>query len=141
MTTETTKTAAQAAQTTTQTTAQTHTLKVGLRGRMDEVRGVADGVGGALSTGAKAYVSGLADLGQALGGFGREMLTEYGDHVRASLQAKCLRELVEIQAAYAQHRVEMVTTHSKEFVDLARARTEDVITPFADLLKNNKNVA
>ena len=51
---------------------------------------------------------------------------------------KNLREFAELQAAYAQHRVELSATHAKELVDLARCRSEEVIAPFADLLKKNK---
>ena len=40
--------------------------------------------------------------------------------MRATVRAKDLRELVELQAAYAQHRVELSATYTKELVDLAR---------------------
>jgi hypothetical protein len=108
------------------------------RGRFEAVRGAATEVGGALAEGGKAYVGGLVELGRTLGGFGREILTEAGEHVRATLRAKNLREVGELQAAFAQHRVEMTATHSKELVDLARARSEEAIAPIASLLKQDK---
>jgi hypothetical protein len=109
----------------------------GVRTRFQEARQAAAGVGEALGTGSKAYVAGALEIGRLLGGFGREILTDAGEHVRATVRAKNLRELAELQAAYAQHRVELSATHAKELVDLARWRSEEVIAPFADLLKKN----
>jgi len=119
-------------------TTKTETAQPGVRARIEEVRHVAGDVGGALSTGSKAYVAGVLELGRTLGGFGREILTETGAHLRATLRAKSLRELAELQAAFAQHRIEMSATHTKEFVDLAHARTEEAIAPIAGLLKQDK---
>ena len=119
-------------------TTKTETDTPGVRARIEEARQVAGDVGGALSTGSKAYVGGVIELGRTLGGFGREILTETGEHVRATVKAKSLREVAELQAALAQHRVEMSATHTKEFVDLARAKSEEVIAPIAALLKQDK---
>jgi hypothetical protein len=108
------------------------------RAGLGRTREIATGIGGALQAGGKAYVAGLLDLGRALGGIGRETLTEAGEHLRATVRAKDLREFAELQAAYAQHRLEMSATHAKEFVDLARCRSEEVVAPFAGLLRRDK---
>lgn len=89
----------------------------------------------ALAAGGKAYVTGVTELAHTLTGFGREVLGETGAHVRASLNANNLRALGELQVGFAQHRVETAATHAKEFADLARARSEDVIAPLTALLK------
>jgi hypothetical protein len=123
------------------TTTKTQPKATGLRNRIDDARNVAGNVGGAVTAGSRAYVTGLMDLGRTLGGFGREILNDAGEHVRATFRAKNLREAAELQAAYAQHRIEMSATHSKEFVDLARVKSEAVIAPFADLLKQDKKAA
>jgi hypothetical protein len=112
--------------------------KPGVRTRYQETRRAAGGIAEALGTGSKAYVAGTLEIGRMLGGFGREILTEAGEHLSASVRAKNLRELAELQAAFAQHRVELSATHAKELVDLARCRSEEVIAPIAGLLKNNK---
>jgi len=88
----------------------------------------------ALGDGARAYVAGWLDLGRALGGFGREMTGETVAHLRATVRAKDLRELAELQAAFAQHRLEMSATYAKELADLARTGSEQTIAPIAALL-------
>jgi phasin family protein len=98
----------------------------------------AAGIGGALAAGGRAYVAGLLELGRAMGGFGREIAGETGEHVRATVRARNLRELAELQAAFAQRRVEMSATYAKELVDLARARSEEVIAPIAGLIGKDK---
>jgi hypothetical protein len=112
-----------------------------LRARLETVRGTATELGGAFAEGGKAYVGGLIELGRTLGGFGREILGEMGEHARATMRARSVREAAELQAAFAQHRVEMTATHAKEFVDLARMKSEEVIAPIADLLKQDKKAA
>ena len=118
-------------------TTKTETDTLGMRVRLEGARQVAGEVGGALSTGSKAYVAGVLELGRTLGGFGREILTEAGEHVRATVRARNLGEVAELQAAFAQHRIEMSATHTKEFVDLARSKAEEAIAPIAGLLKQD----
>ena len=101
-------------------------------------KGIATEAQGALAAGSRAYVNGVLELGRTLGGFGREIVAEAGRHVRATIEARSLREVAELQAAWAQHRVETSTAHAKEFADLAQAKTMDVVTPFAALLKRDK---
>jgi hypothetical protein len=126
---------------TTKTKTGAQKKEAGLRARIGDARHVAGEFGGAMTVGSRAYVGGLMELGRTLGGFGREVLNDAGEHVRATIRAKNLREVAELQASYAQHRIEMSATHSKEFVDLARVKSEEVIAPFADLLKQDKKAA
>lgn len=105
---------------------------------LGNARGVATRVTGALSAGTNAYLGGLVEIGKTLGGFAREIVTETGDHLRASVQAKNLRDVGELQAAFVQHRVEVAATHVKEVAELARAKSEEVIAPIAALLKRHQ---
>src|SRR5690349_4027392 len=90
------------------------TTKAGLGARIGGATKIATAVPGALAAGGKAYVSGMIELGRTLSGFGREILTEGSQHVLATVQAKNLREAGELQVAWAQNRIEMSATHSKE---------------------------
>lgn len=92
----------------------------------------------ALTASGRAYVEGIVALGRAFGGFGRETATEVGRHVKATVNARNLREVAELQAAWAQNRVETATAQTKEFVDLARDRSEEVIAPLASLLRRDR---
>lgn len=89
----------------------------------------------ALVAGSKAYADGLLELGLTLGGFGREILVEASRHLDATLQARSVREVAELQAAFVQHRIEVSTAQAKEFADLALAKSESVIAPFAVLVR------
>ena len=85
-----------------------------------------------------SYFAGVVALGRAIGEFGRETATEFGQHAKATLEARSIRDVAELQAGWVQHRVETATAHAKELADLAREKTEDVIEPFAALLKQGK---
>ena len=50
------------------TAADTDTAEPGVRARIGSVREVAAGVGGALTTGGRAYVAGVFEIGRTLGG-------------------------------------------------------------------------
>jgi hypothetical protein len=102
------------------------------------VKEIATELSGALTAGSRAYMNGVLELGRTLGGFGSEIAAEAGRHVRATIEARSLREVAELQAAWVQHRVETSTAHAKEFADLAHTKTMEGIAPFAALLKQNK---
>ena len=125
--------------TSTQPEAAIETENRGVRARIGNAHEVAAGVGGALATGGSAYVAGVFEIGRTLGGFGREILTEAGEHVRATLRAKSLRELGELQLAWTQHRVEMAATHARELADLARTKSEETLAPVAALVRQDKS--
>src|SRR5271155_5182690 len=98
--------------------------------RLGGAREIVTELSGALTAGSRAYVNGVLELGRALGGFGREIAAEGGRHLPATIEARSLREVAELQAAWVQHRVETSTAHAKEFADLAHTKTMDVIAPF-----------
>jgi hypothetical protein len=105
---------------------------------LDRVKEIVTRLPGALTAGSRAYVSGILALGRALGGQGREIAAEAGRHAGVTLNARSLREVAELQAAWVQHRAETSTAHAKEFADLAHAKTIDVIAPFVALLRQDK---
>ena len=125
--------------TTTKTPKTTATEKV--TAKVQDAREVVGDLSKALTASSKAYVSGILELSKTFGGFGREIMTESKDHVVALTKAKSLREVAERQAAFVQHRVEMSATHTKELGDLARIKTEDVITPVTDLVAASTKAA
>jgi hypothetical protein len=104
----------------------------------DDTQASATTLSSALTAGSRAYVTGVFELGRMLGGFGREIANEAGQHVRATVEARALRDVAELQAVWLQHRIETSTAHVKEFADLAHSRTMEVIAPFAALLRRNK---
>jgi hypothetical protein len=118
-------------------TRRTTAPATGIGARLGGAREIATEFSGALTTGSRAYVDGVFELGRTLGGFGREIVTETGRHVRATIEARRLREVAERQAAWVQHRVETSTAQAKEFADLACSKTTDVIAPFAALLNQD----
>ena len=104
----------------------------------DATQASATTLSSALTAGSRAYVAGIFELGRMLGGFGREIADEAGQHVRATVESRALRDVAELQAAWLQHRIETSSAHVKEFADLAHSRTMEVIAPFAALLRRNK---
>jgi hypothetical protein len=106
--------------------------------RLGIAKDVAFQVTGALAAGGKTYFTGVLELGRTLGGFGREVLGELAEHLRATVRVKDVHEAGALQVAWVQHRLEMSATHAKEFVDLARVKSEEVVAPFAALLKPDK---
>lgn len=93
---------------------------------------------GAFGAGGKAYVSGLVELNKTLFGYGKEIFDGAVEHSKKTLAAKNMREVMELQAAYAQTRVETSTAHVKEFADLARVKAQAALAPIVDAVKSAK---
>lgn len=92
----------------------------------------------AVGTSAKAYVSGVTAISKAVFGIGKEVATETVEHGKASMQAKSVRTLAEMQAGYVQHRIESSTVHVKEVADVATQSFKDVYAPLMGLLQDRK---
>jgi hypothetical protein len=121
-------------------TAEATSPATGSGSRLNGAKQIATEFSAALTAGSRAYVNGILELGRTLGGFGREVAVEAGRHVRATVEARSLREVAELQAAWAQHRVETSTAQVKEFADVTHAKAIGVITPFAAMLGQNKTI-
>lgn len=111
----------------------------GIAAGIGEARTGADHLSKAAIGSGRAYVAGVVALGRALGGIGRETVTEFGQHAKATFAARSLRDLAELQAGWAQNRIETATAQAKDLADLAREKTEDTIAPFAALLKKDRS--
>ena len=103
--------------------------------RYKAVREVGGDITSAVGASGRAYANGVVELGKALFGFGREAYEEVVDNVRATANAKCMREVAELQAAFIQTRIENSTAHMKEFADLARVKAEETVEPLVGLVK------
>lgn len=103
-----------------------------------KVKELTTGVPAALAASGQAYTVGLLEIGKMLGGFGREVFAEAGRHGKATFRARNLRELAELQAAFAQHRLEISTAHAKELADLAHDQARHMIAPLVTLLRPEK---
>ncbi|MEL6959156.1 MAG: phasin family protein [Pseudomonadota bacterium] len=104
----------------------------------DTVRGVSTQASGAAVDFGKAYYSGLTTLGQTLWGFGQEFYGEVSSHATKTFQARSLKQVAELQAAFAQTRIENSAAHGKEFIDVARVQAEQTIKPIVELLDGKR---
>ena len=86
----------------------------------------------------KAYFTGIGEIGRTLFGFGREAYTDTVEHIQASFQAKDLRAVAELQAAFLQNRVEQSAAHANELVEVTRDQMEASIKPIIELLDEKK---
>lgn len=102
--------------------------------RFERVKEGTSQLSGALTAGGKAYLDGVFALGRAFGDYRRDFVAEAGNHVKASFGAKSLREVTELQAAFAQQRIESSTAHTKEIADLTSGKGKEVLAPFTALL-------
>ncbi|MEM1233070.1 MAG: phasin family protein [Pseudomonadota bacterium] len=106
--------------------------------RFDDVRGTANMTAGAAMDFGKAYYAGLTTVSKTLWGFGQEFYGEVTDHAQKTMQAKNLKQVAELQAAFLQTRVETSAAHGKEFIDVARIETEKTMKPVLELLDGKR---
>lgn len=119
-------------------TKDVNTSENGVTKGASKLRGLVSEVVSAVTESSKAYAGGLLEIGKTVGGFGREIVADAGRHGRASFQARNLRELGELQIAFAQQRGEVATAHAKELIDLTHAHTQRVYSPLIAVLQPSK---
>lgn len=101
--------------------------------RLESIRTTTGNVADAFNAGGRAYFNGLNEMSRSLFGFGRQFANEAVEHAKATVRAKSVREIAQLQTAYAQHRVKTFAAQTKEFTDLAQVKAEEVIAPLAQL--------
>lgn len=91
-----------------------------------------------LFAGQRAYTNSITELSRMLLGFGRDVVDDSVNHVKATFRATNLRQVAELQVAFAQNRIEGAAAHLQQVVELARAKAGDAIDPLAGLVKTKE---
>ncbi|MEM6727932.1 MAG: phasin family protein [Pseudomonadota bacterium] len=106
--------------------------------RFDDVRGTANMTAGAAMDFGKAYYAGLTTVGRTLWGMTQEVYGEASSHVTKTFQARNVREVAELQAAFVQTRIENSAAHGKELIDVTRVEAEKTMKPVIELLDGKR---
>ena len=89
-------------------------------------------------TGRKTF-EGVVAFDKALFDVLKSNVTSYIDHGKATMSAKSINDVVELQAAYAHSCIEATAANSRELLDLAKTKTEEAYAPVKDALAGLKS--
>lgn len=125
------------AKTTKETTA-TEALNTGAKVAADSTKAVT-GFLSALAQSGRKTVEGVVEVDKTLFGFAKDAVNAYIAHGKASLNAKNVNELLDIQAAYAHASIETGVANTREVIDLARAKAEEAYAPVKSAVTSAKD--
>ena len=98
----------------------------------------------ALTESGRKTFEGVLAFDKALLGIVKESITAYVDHGKATLQARSINDVVDLQAAYAHSAIEATAANTRELLDLAKTKTEEAVAPLKEVvaeLKSDKKAA
>ena len=84
---------------------------------------------GALTLSGRKTLEGVLAFDKAVFGIVKNNVTSAIDHTKATMSAKSINDVVELQAAYAHSYIEATAANSRELLDLAKTRTEEAYAP------------
>lgn len=89
---------------------------------------------GALTLSARKAIEGVVEVDKALFGYAKEGVSEFYTLGRESMNAKCLNDLIDLQASFAHARIEATAANAREVVDLSRAKAKEAYAPVKDVI-------
>jgi hypothetical protein len=92
----------------------------------------------ALTQATRKTVEGVIAVDKTLLGYAKNAVTSYVDLGKASLQAKCLNDLIDLQAAYAHNSIETTAANAREVVDMSRTKAKEAYAPVKEIIDTYK---
>jgi len=92
----------------------------------------------AFSLSGKKAFSGVIEFDKALFGIAKDTVTGAFNHGKATMSAKCINDVVDLQAAYAHSYIEATAANSRELIDLARVKTTEAYAPVKEAIEDMK---
>lgn len=83
----------------------------------------------------RTSINGVAEYGNVLGRYGKDALTDTIEFGRQSLQAKSVKELVELNVAFMSRRSQAMFASVSELNSIAQAKTFAAWSPLGETLR------
>ena len=84
----------------------------------------------------RTSVSGIAEVNGVLGTYGKEALTDTLEVAQKALQAKSLKEVVDLQVGYVTRRSQAVFSSVNEVNIIAQSKTVAAWAPLGETLRS-----
>lgn len=100
-----------------------------------EARDLGSEVIDSLGHAGRTSINGVAEYGSVLGRYGKDALTDTIEFGRQSLQAKCIKDLVELNVAFVSRRSQAMFASVSELNSIAQAKTVAAWSPLGETLR------
>ncbi len=81
----------------------------------------------------RSAVEGIIEVDKALLGFAKDAFNGYVDLGKKSMQAKCINDLIDLQAAHAHASIENGAANAREIVELSRSKAKEAYAPVKEI--------
>ena len=103
--------------------------------KWNDAREMGGEVVGALGHAGRTSLNGVAEFNGALGRYGKEALTDTIDLGRKAVQAKSLKEIVELHVEYVTRRNQAMFASVNELNAIAQTKTVAAWSPFGETVR------
>lgn len=106
--------------------------------KLNEGTEVARNLFGAFTQSGKKAFAGVIEFDKALFGIAKNTVSGALNHGKATMSAKCINDVVDLQAAYAHSYIEDAAANSRELIDMARSKTQEAYAPVKEAIADLK---
>ena len=85
-------------------------------------------------TAARKTVEGVIEVDKALIGYAREAAESYVALGKDTVNAKCLNDVIELQAAHAHARIGANAANAREVVEMTKDRAKEAYAPLKEVI-------
>ncbi|MCL6282465.1 phasin family protein [Ruegeria sp. 2012CJ41-6] len=89
---------------------------------------------GAYITSGRKLVEGVIEVDKTLLGYAKNSFDGYVALGKDTMQAKCLNDVIDLQAAHAHASIENGAANAREVVELSRTRAKEAYAPLKEVI-------
>ncbi|MFA3917423.1 phasin family protein [Ruegeria hyattellae] len=89
---------------------------------------------GAYITSSRKVVEGVIEVDKTLLGYAKNAVDGYVALGKDTMQAKCLNDVIDLQAAHAHASIENGAANAREVVELSRTRAKEAYAPLKEVI-------
>ncbi|WP_372574711.1 phasin family protein [Ruegeria jejuensis] len=89
---------------------------------------------GAYVTSGRKVVEGVIEVDKTLLGYAKNAVDGYVALGKDTMQAKCLNDVIDLQAAHAHASIENGAANAREVIELSRTRAKEAYAPLKEII-------
>ncbi len=96
------------------------------------------GMFGALATAGRKSVEGVIEIDKNLIEYSKDYFSRVTALGNDTIKAKCLNDVIDLQASFAHNSVETAAANTREIIELARTSSKEAYAPVKEVIDNVK---
>ncbi len=97
------------------------------------------GIFSAMTIAGRKSFEGVIEVDKALLGYGKDYLNRVVALCQDTVKAKCLNDVIDLQASFAHNSVETAAANTREVIEMVRTNSKEAYAPVKEVIDNYRS--